>query len=251
MPGLNPHLSLSGIAYRYGSDPVLDRVDLAVAAGERVGILGPSGVGKSTLLQIAAGLVAPAGGDVRVEGVPVRGPVPGCTVMFQRPALLPWASLLDNVLLPARLSGRLGRDRTACLAEACRLLGELGLGERAEARPHQLSGGQQQRAALARALASEPRLLLLDEPFSALDPEMRASLRADVLRLSVARGLTLVIVTHDLADVAALAERAVVLGGRPARVVADFPLGADAEAALRRRLGPSARAASPVTGRAA
>ena len=238
-----PHLSLEAVAYRYGPHPVLDRVDFAVAAGERVGILGRSGVGKSTLLQLLAGLVAPASGVVRLGGVPVRGPVPGCTVMFQRPALLPWASVLDNVLLPARLSGRLGRDRAGCEGQARRLLDDLGLGERAEAKPHQLSGGQQQRAALARALASEPSLLLLDEPFSALDPEMRAALRADVLRLAHARGLTLIVVTHDLADVAALAERAVVLDGRPARVAADFPLGADAEAALRRRLDPPARAA--------
>ncbi|MEE7471567.1 ABC transporter [Methylorubrum populi] len=214
-----PHLSLEAVAYRYGPHPVLDRIDLAVAAGERVGILGRSGVGKSTLLQLLAGLVAPASGVVRLAGVPVRGPVPGCTVMFQRPALLPWASVLDNVLLPARLSGRPGRDRAGCEGQARRLLDDLGLGERAEAKPHQLSGGQQQRAALARALASEPSLLLR------------------------ARGLTLIVVTHDLADVAALAERAVVLDGRPARVAADFALGVDAEAALRRRLDPPARAA--------
>ncbi|WP_238256171.1 ATP-binding cassette domain-containing protein, partial [Methylorubrum podarium] len=169
-----------------------------------------------------------------------RGPVPGCTVMFQRPALLPWASVLDNVLLPARLSGRLGRERAETVGQARRLLDDLGLTERAEAKPHQLSGGQQQRVALARALASRPRILLLDEPFSALDPEMRASLRGDVLRLAQARGLTLIVVTHDLADVAALAERAVVLAGRPARIADDLPLGDDAEAELRHRLGPIA-----------
>ena len=99
--------------------------------------------------------------------------------------------------------------------------------------------GQRQLLALARALASEPQILLLDEPFSALDPEMRASLRADVRRLAGERGLTLVVVTHDLADVAALAERAVVLGGRPARIVDDFALGTDAEIELRRRIGSS------------
>ena len=234
----SPHLALAAVAYRYGPTPVLDRVDLAVEAGERVGILGRSGVGKSTLLQILAGLVAPSSGSVRVDGRPVRGPVPGCTVMFQRPALLPWASVLDNVLLPARLAGR--RGRADSVSEARRLLDDLGLAERAQARPHQLSGGQQQRVALARALASRPRILLLDEPFSALDPEMRGALRADVLRLARARGLTLIVVTHDLADVAALAERAVVLAGRPARVADDFALGDDAEAELRRRLGPAA-----------
>ena len=244
MTRLSPHLALAAVAYRYGSTPVLDRVDLSVGPGERVGILGRSGVGKSTLLQILAGLAAPSSGTVRIDGLAVRGPVPGCTVMFQRPALLPWASVLDNVLLPARLGGRLGRSES--VAEARRLLDDLGLTERAHAKPHQLSGGQQQRVALARALASRPRILLLDEPFSALDPEMRASLRADVLRLAEARGLTLIVVTHDLADVAALARRAVVLAGRPARIADDFALGDDAEAELRRRLGPipSERAAA-------
>jgi NitT/TauT family transport system ATP-binding protein len=234
----SPHLALASVAYRYGPAPVFERVDLAVEAGERVGILGRSGVGKSTLLQVLAGLAAPSSGTVRIDGTDVRGPVPGCTVMFQRPALLPWATVLDNVLLPARLGGRLGR--TDAGAEARRLLEDLGLSERAEAKPHQLSGGQQQRVALARALASRPRILLLDEPFSALDPEMRASLRADVLRLAEARGLTLIVVTHDLADVAALARRAVVLAGRPARIADDFALGEDAQGELRRRLGPTA-----------
>ncbi|GAA0240496.1 ABC transporter ATP-binding protein [Methylorubrum aminovorans] len=244
-----PRLVLAAVAYRYGPTPVIDRVDLEIDAGERIGILGRSGVGKSTLLQIMAGLVAPSAGGVRLDGAPARGPVPGCTVMFQRPALLPWASVLDNVLLPARLSGR--RDRAACEAPARRLLDDLGLAERADAKPHQLSGGQQQRVALARALASEPSILLLDEPFSALDPEMRASLRADVLRLARARDLTLIVVTHDLADVAALAARAVVLDGRPARIAADFALNDDAEANLRRRLGALPRPVSGVTGRAA
>lgn len=241
-------IALGGVAFQHGAIPVLSGIELRVSAGERLGILGPSGVGKSTLLQIIAGLIPASEGSVRIDGKAVRGPVPACTVMFQRPALLPWASVLDNVLLPARLSGRLGTERQAFTAQARRILGEVGLADRAAAKPHELSGGQQQRVALARALASEPRILLLDEPFSALDPEMRGALRADVLRLARDRALTLVIVTHDLADVAALAERAVILGGRPARTVADFGLGADAEAELRRRTGSFDRT---TTGRAA
>jgi len=248
MPRIEPQIVLDGVAYRYGTSPVLAGIDLSVMAGRRLGILGPSGAGKSTLLQILAGLVAPTEGAVRIDGQQVRGPVRGCTVMFQRPALLPWASVLDNVLLPARLSGRLGRDRAGVATEARRILREVGLADRAGAKPAELSGGQQQRVALARAMASEPKILLLDEPFSALDPEMRSALRADVLRLTCERGLTLVIVTHDLADVAALAERAIVLGGRPAGIAADFHLGDDAAAELRRRIGSRERL---DTGRAA
>lgn len=240
-----PQIVLRGVGFRHGAREVLDGIDLRVAAGERLGIVGRSGVGKSTLLQMLAGLAAPSEGTLRIDGRDVKGPVPRCTVMFQRPALLPWASALDNVLLPARLSGRL-RDGAA--AKAKRILGEVGLADRIEARPHELSGGQQQRVALARALASEPRILLLDEPFSALDAEMRAGLRADVLRLARERGLTLVVVTHDLADVAALAERVVVLGGRPAGITADFALAGVAESALRRRIGDLDRT---VTDRAA
>lgn len=232
-----PRIALDSIAFRHGPATVLERVSLTIGAGERVGILGPSGVGKSTLLQIVAGLVAPSSGSLRVDGARVTGPVPGATVMFQRPALLPWASVIDNVLLPARLSGWSLAKRGTARAAACRILGEVGLADRAGAKPHELSGGQQQRVALARALASAPRILLLDEPFSALDPEMRVALRADVLRLARERGLTLIVVTHDLADVAALAERAVILGGRPAGIIDDLPLGADAEAVLRAGLG--------------
>ncbi|SFM01894.1 ABC transporter ATP-binding protein [Methylobacterium pseudosasicola] len=232
-----PQISLEDVGLRHGAHAVLRGINLQIAAGSRVGILGSSGVGKSTLLQIIAGLVPPTSGAVRIDGAPTDGAVAAATMMFQRPALLPWASVLDNVLLPARLAGRVGQSRGGARADALRLLQEVGLSERAEARPHQLSGGQQQRVALARALASEPRILLLDEPFSALDPEMRGGLRAEVGRLARKRELTLVVVTHDLADVAALAERAVILGGRPAGIVEDFILGSDAEAELREGFG--------------
>jgi len=229
-------INVSNVGFHYGSAVVLRDVRLSIRAGEHVAIVGRSGAGKSTLLQLIVGLLKPDKGEIRIDDAPVTGPVLGATLMFQRPALLPWASVADNVVLPLRFSGALRRDRGGARSKVLALLDQVGLADRAEARPAELSGGQQQRVALARALASEPRILLLDEPFSALDPEMRAGLRADVRRLAQERGVTLVAVAHDLADVASLAERAIVLGGVPSRVIDDLPLGSDAATILRARM---------------
>ena len=166
----------------------------------------------------------------------MHGPAHGAVLMFQRPALLPWATVIENVLLPLRFSGELRRDPAGARRKALTLIDQIGLGERIDARPTELSGGQQQRVALARALAGDPSILLLDEPFSALDPETRAALRGDVRRLARARGATLVTVTHDFADAAALADRALLLAGSPAKVEDDIVLGHDGETRLRSRL---------------
>src|SRR5262249_33753882 len=154
-------------------------------------------VGKSTLLHLFAGLLRPHRGRIHIDDIAVNGPVHGAVLMFQRPALLPWATASDNVLLPLRFSGEFRRDPVAARRKVRTLFGQIGLAERADALPTELSGGQQQRVALARALASDPNILLLDEPFSALDSETRTALRQDIRRLSRGRGATLLTVTHD------------------------------------------------------
>ncbi len=233
--GAGGAIALSDLHFSHGPTAVLDGVSCTIAAGEHVAVVGRSGAGKSTLLHLIAGLLRPARGQVRIDGASAKGTVRGAVLMFQRPALLPWASVRENILLPSRFSGELRRDRQGSLHRVNTLLAQIGLSDRADALPAQLSGGQQQRVALARALAAEPRILLLDEPFSALDPETRASLRDDVRRLASARGATLVTVTHDLADAAALADRALVLAGTPAKIVDDFVIGDDGERHLRQR----------------
>jgi NitT/TauT family transport system ATP-binding protein len=226
-------ISVRGVDFRYGHGAVLADVSCTVAAGEHVAIVGRSGTGKSTLLHLIAGLSRPAAGGIVIDGTAVDGPVRGVVLMFQRPALLPWTSVAENILLPLRLSGGRRRDPRGAERRLHSLLAQIGLADRAGALPAQLSGGQQQRVALARALAADPKILLLDEPFSALDPETRAALRGDVRRLAAARGVTLITVTHDLADAAALADRALVLAGAPATIVDDIAMGDDGERALR------------------
>jgi NitT/TauT family transport system ATP-binding protein len=217
-------LVISGLSHFHGRQTVLDQIDITIAAGERVAVLGASGAGKSTLLQIVAGLLKPSAGVVTVGGRVVDGPLPGVTLMLQRAALLPWATVRENIELGLRFSGLTKRDPTKVRARVTTLLEQIDLADRADALPSQLSGGQQQRVALARALAPEPGVLLLDEPFSALDIGTRAVLRADVLRLAERLGATLLLVSHDFGDAEALCTRVVRLGGRPGRIVSDVAL---------------------------
>ncbi len=205
---------LAGVRRTFpGGVVALDGVDLEVAAGEFVAILGPSGCGKSTLLRLVAGLDQPQGGTVRVEGVDGR-----VAYVFQDAHLLPWRTVLANVELPLQLKGvpRAARRQAAAAA-----LTQVGLGDALARFPAQLSGGMRMRASLARALVTEPRLLLLDEPFAALDELTRTRLDEELFDLWRRRRMTVAFVTHSLGEAAFLAQRVVVLSPRPARVVAE------------------------------
>jgi ABC-type nitrate/sulfonate/bicarbonate transport system ATPase subunit len=215
-----PHIQIHGLSHRYSgrSALVLDRVSFSAARGERLAVIGRSGSGKSTLLQLIAGLMRPSSGQARIDGRPVHEPSPRCNLMFQRPLLFPWLDVAGNVELALRFSGR----RAQAPAKVAQLLSLVGLEGYAKARANELSGGQQQRVALARSLAVDPEILLLDEPFSALDPVTRAELRREVDAIIDALGVTLILVTHDVDDALSLADRTIVMASNPGRIVADI-----------------------------
>ncbi len=214
-PGPDRLLLIDGVSREYGNGVVALRdVSLSVAAGDFVVLLGPSGCGKSTLLRLIAGLDRPDSGRIVWDGgAPAAGKI---GFVFQDATLLPWASALDNAALTLRLRGR-------DVAPARDMLARLGLAGFEAARPSQLSGGMRMRVAIARALAPRPRVLLMDEPFAALDEFTRHRLQGEVLAL--ARDCTVVFVTHSIYEAAFLARRVVVMSARPGRVAAvlDFP----------------------------
>jgi len=209
-----PILLAQGVGHDFGPLPVLDHIDLSLAPGELLCLLGPSGCGKSTLLSCLGGLAVPGRGTLIS-----RAAQPA--FMFQDPVLLPWRDALDNATFGLRGRGISRRDRRASGAAWLTRLG-LAVADGGKY-PHHLSGGMRQRVALARALAIEPDLLLLDEPFAALDLGLRRQMQ-DLLRDQIDRaGLSAVLVTHDVVEAVRLADRLVVLSARPARVVADLP----------------------------
>ena len=203
-----------------GTLAVLDGIDLDIPGGGIVALIGPNGCGKSTLLRVVAGLLAPAAGWARLDGGPITGPDPRIGLVFQESRLLSWRSAADNITYPLELAGW-PRDRRA---ERLAVLTELvGLDPAvAASRPAELSGGTRQRVALARALALEPAVLLLDEPFSALDALTRERFDLELLRLWEHAATTIVIVTHSIPEAILVADRVVVLSPRPGRVVADI-----------------------------
>ncbi|HYO44821.1 MAG TPA: ABC transporter ATP-binding protein [Candidatus Limnocylindrales bacterium] len=198
---------------------VLDAVELDIAPSEVIALIGPNGCGKSTLLRVLAGLVPADDGSVALDGDPVTGPDERVGLVFQEPRLLAWRTAEDNVRFPMELAGW-SKDRQR--ARADELLGLVGLREFAPAKPSTLSGGTRQRVSIARALALEPRVLLLDEPFSALDALTRERFNLELLRLWERTGTTIVMVTHSIPEAIFLADRVVVMSPRPARVVADI-----------------------------
>ncbi len=212
-------LELAGVAHAYGPTPAIAAIDLRVAAGEFVAIAGPTGCGKSTLLRIAGGLLSPSAGAATIDGRPPAEARKRKRLgyVFQDPALLPWLSARENIAL----AGELNRGGGARV-DADAMLALVGLGEAAARRPHELSGGMRQRIALARALALDPALLLMDEPFAALDEITRETMRYELLRIWEQRRTTVVFVTHSIREAVTLANRVVVLTAGPARIRADI-----------------------------
>ncbi|MEU4220062.1 ABC transporter ATP-binding protein [Actinoplanes sp. NPDC026623] len=202
-------------AGRRGTVEALRGIDLEVHEGEFVAVLGRSGCGKSTLLRLISGLLPATAGEVRVSGDLVDRPRRDIAMMFQRPALLPWRSVLDNVLLPVQI---FGWKKSAHRERAHELLAMTGLTGFEKRLPHELSGGMQQRVALCRSLIANPRVMLMDEPFSALDALTREELSGELQRVHMDLGTTIVFVTHSIDEAVLLADRVVVLSPRPGQI---------------------------------
>ena len=205
-----------------GSLPVLDGIDLTIPGGGIIALIGPNGCGKSTLLRVIAGLLEPGSGAALLDGSPIVGPDPRIGLVFQEPRLLPWRSAADNIAYPLELAGWSPERRGPRVSTLIHLVG---LDPAVPgSRPSELSGGTAQRVALARALALEPAVLLLDEPFSALDALTRERFDLELLRLWDRAATTIVMVTHSIPEAILIADRVVVLSPRPGRVVADIPV---------------------------
>ncbi|MCO7515302.1 ABC transporter ATP-binding protein [Pseudomonas guariconensis] len=214
-----------GLSIRLGQGSeafeAVQALDLAIAPGEFVCILGPSGCGKSTLLGALAGHLAPSSGQLRVDGQAIDGPSPQRGMVFQHHTLLPWRSVLDNVAFGLKMQGLGKAERHRQAGEMLRLVG---LADFAGRWPNQLSGGMQQRAEIARVLINRPRLLLMDEPFGALDAQTRSRMQALLLDIWARIRTTVVFVTHDIDEALFLADRLLVMSPRPGRIIEDLRL---------------------------
>ena len=193
----------------------LEDVSLSIHANEFVTLVGPSGCGKSTLLRIVAGLILPSAGTASIGGVPIREPRSETGIVFQAPTLLPWASVMDNVLFPLRMMHKMDSTSADKAAALIKLVGLAGFEHKS---PRELSGGMQQRVAICRALVHEPNILLMDEPFGALDALTREEMTMELLRIWGERPKTVLFVTHSIAEAVVLADRVVVMSPRPGRI---------------------------------
>jgi len=215
----SPKVELRSVGLRYfgweGETEALQDISLSVAPGEFVAVIGPSGCGKSTLLSLIAGLLAPTEGSVLVDGRPVAGPNRKIGYMLQQDYLFEWRTILENVVLGAEIQGA---SMAAARERARQLLTRYGLGQFLNHVPRQLSGGMRQRAALARTLCTEPEIVLLDEPFSALDSQTRLALADEITEILRREAKTVVLVTHDIGEAISMAERVIVMSRRPGRI---------------------------------
>ena len=214
-------VTVAGVSLAYGSTLAVSDVSLTVRQGEFLAIIGPSGCGKSTLLKMISGLLRPSRGEIAVDGARVDGIPKAIGFLFQSDALLAWQSAKVNVALGARLAGHSAESADAI---ARQLLGDLGLGAAMDKYPQQLSGGMRKRVALARTLAYEPSVFLLDEPFSALDAQTRIHVGNRFLRVLETLNKSVVIVTHDIDEAIAMADRVVVMTAAPGRIAGIFDI---------------------------
>jgi len=243
MPNPQHALEMKAVTRRFpararGAAPftAIERLSFHVSPGEFVALVGPSGCGKSTVLNLVSGLDRPSDGDVFLSGAPVLGPNSAVGFMLQKDLLLPWRSIRRNVEFGLEARGLSAAERAARIERELR---RCRLTEFADRYPHQLSGGQRQRAALARTLAIEPELVLLDEPFSALDAQTKILLQRSFAATIAASGITTLLITHDLNEAVAMADRILVMSERPGRIVEEIAV------ALPDRDDPMARQAMP------
>lgn len=222
---MNPLLTMSDVRYSYheltGETAALENISFSVNPGEFIAIVGPSGCGKSTLLSMMAGLIRPEHGTILFEGAPLSSARTRIGYMLQKDHLFEWRTVLENILLGLEIQNRMDEDSQR---KARNLLKTYGLEAFAQSKPSQLSGGMRQRAALIRTLVLEPDLLLLDEPFSALDYQTRLSVSDDIWKIIKNEEKTAVLVTHDLSEAVSMADRILVLSARPARILQDIPV---------------------------
>ncbi|MGW6460709.1 ABC transporter ATP-binding protein [Streptomyces sp. NPDC055078] len=227
---MTAHISFEGVGktfpVRGGRRAVtaLDGIDLDIAAGEFLVVVGPSGCGKSTLLDLLGGLAKPTSGRILLDGEPVTGPGLDRGIVFQQYALLPWRTAQGNVEFGLEATGVPRRSRAALAGEYLALVGLTGFEDR---HPHELSGGMRQRVAIARSLAYDPGVLLMDEPFAALDAQTRESLQDELLRIWRRTGKTVVFITHGIDEAVRLGQRVAVLTARPGRIKEVVPIGRD------------------------
>ena len=214
------HIAVRGLAKRYGELIVFGGIDLSIEAREIVALVGPSGCGKTTLLRCIDGLI-PCEGEIAIDGQRVLDPPPGVAVVFQHFGLFPWKTVYDNVAYGLRMAGA---PREAIAARVPDFISLVGLAGFEKAYPYQLSGGMQQRCGLARALAIEPSVLLMDEPFAAVDAQTREILQFELLRIWRQRPTTMLFVTHSIEEAVLMGDRVVVLKGRPSRIHEDIPV---------------------------
>jgi NitT/TauT family transport system ATP-binding protein len=219
---LSAHVTLRAVRKTYGDLEAIRDASFTLDEGEFVSLLGPSGCGKSTLLMMIAGLLEPSAGEIVIGGAPVRGPRREIGMVFQSPVLLPWRTILDNVLFPVEMLRLPRRDYAP---RALELLAMAKIAEFAGKLPRELSGGMRQRVAICRALVHDPALLLMDEPFSALDALTRDEMGLELLRIWQMHRKSVLFVTHSIREAAFLSDRVLVMGRRPARIIAETRIG--------------------------